>query len=69
MEEQLSSSLQNQFVNQEHLTNITNITDAVNSDKMFSSTFELYWSKNKHKQEIANVKWAGIFGIETEFDK
>lgn len=40
----------------------------IQSDKMFGSCFELCWSKNKHKQEIARVKWAGIFGTETEFD-
>ena len=38
------------------------------ADKMFGSTFELCWSKNKHKREIARVKWAGIFGTEQEFD-
>jgi site-specific DNA-methyltransferase (adenine-specific) len=39
------------------------------SDKMFGSCFELCWSKNKHRREIARVKWAGIFGTEKEFDK
>lgn len=39
------------------------------SDKMFGSCFELCWSKNKHRREIARVKWAGIFGKEKEFDK
>lgn len=39
------------------------------SDKMFGSCFELCWSKNKHKREIARVKWAGIFGTEKEFDR
>ena len=38
------------------------------SDKMYGSAFELCWSKNKHKREIARVKWAGIFGTEKEFD-
>jgi len=38
------------------------------SDKMYGSTFELCWSKNKHKREIARIKWAGIFGTEKEFD-
>jgi DNA modification methylase len=38
------------------------------SDKMYGSTFELCWSKNKHKRDIARVKWAGIFGTEKEFD-
>lgn len=39
------------------------------SDKMFGSTFELCWSKTRHKREIARVKWAGIFGTEKEFDR
>jgi len=39
------------------------------SDKMFGSCFELCWSKNKHRREIARVKWAAIFGTEKEFDK
>ena len=39
------------------------------ADKMFGSCFELCWSKTKHRREIARVKWAGIFGTETEFDK
>lgn len=38
------------------------------SDKMFGSCFELCWSKNKHRREIARVKWAGLFGTEKEFD-
>ena len=44
------------------------ITEAYSSDKMFGSTFELCWSRTKHKREIARVKWAGIFGTEQEFD-
>jgi site-specific DNA-methyltransferase (adenine-specific) len=39
------------------------------ADKMYGSTFELCWSKAKHKRMIARVKWAGIFGTEQEFDK
>ena len=39
------------------------------TDKMYGSTFELCWSKFKHKRKIARVKWAGIFGTEQEFDK
>ena len=39
------------------------------SDKMYGSQFELCWSKNKHRKQIARVKWAGIFGTEKEFDK
>jgi DNA modification methylase len=38
------------------------------ADKMYGSSFELCWSKNRHKREIARVKWAGIFGTEQEFD-
>ena len=38
-------------------------------DKMFGSMFELCWSKNKHKREIARVRWCGVFGIEQEFDR
>jgi DNA modification methylase len=39
------------------------------ADKMFGSTFELCWSKAKHKREMARIKWAGIFGMEKEHDK
>ena len=39
------------------------------SDKMYGSTFELCWSKNKHKREIARVKWAGIFGMPSQDTK
>lgn len=38
------------------------------ADKMYGSTFELCWSKAKHKRMLARVKWAGIFGTEQEFD-
>lgn len=38
------------------------------SDKMYGSCFELCWSKNKHKRDIARIKWAGVFGTEKEFD-
>jgi len=38
------------------------------SDKMYGSCFELCWSKNRHKRDIARVKWAGVFGTEQEFD-
>lgn len=38
------------------------------SDKMYGSCFELCWSKKKHKRDIARVKWAGVFGVEQEFD-
>ena len=39
------------------------------SDKMYGSCFELCWSRNRHKRDIARVKWAGIFGTSKEFDK
>jgi DNA modification methylase len=38
-------------------------------DKMYGSTFELCWSKNKHKRDIARVKWAGVFGMPTQDTK
>jgi DNA modification methylase len=37
-----------------------------NMDRMFGSTFELVWSKQKHKREIVRIRWAGIFGTEQE---
>jgi DNA modification methylase len=39
------------------------------ADKMYGSTFELCWSKARHKRMIARVKWAGIFGMEKEDTK
>lgn len=39
-----------------------------NSDKIYGSCFELCWSKQKHKRDIARIKWAGVFGTEKEFD-
>ena len=39
------------------------------SDKMYGSTFELVWSKSKHKRSIVRIKWAGVFGTEQEFDR
>ena len=38
------------------------------SDKMYGSCFELCWSKNRHKRDIARIKWVSIFGTEKEFD-
>ena len=38
------------------------------ADKMYGSSFELCWSKNRHKRDIARIKWAGVFGTEQEFD-
>ena len=43
--------------------------DNAQFDKMFGSQFEVCWSKNKHKKEIARVRWCGVFGTEKEFDK
>lgn len=45
-----------------------NIEEDYSSDKMYGSCFELCWSRNKHKRDIARVKWAGVFGTEQEFD-
>lgn len=39
------------------------------ADKMYGSSFELCWSKSKHKRDIARIKWAGIFGMEKEDTK
>lgn len=39
------------------------------ADKMFGSTFEMCWSKTRHRRMIARVKWAGIFGMEKEDTK
>ena len=39
------------------------------TDKMYGSCFELCWSKNKHKREIARFKWACVFGTEKEPEK
>lgn len=39
------------------------------ADKMFGISFELCWSKCRHKRAIARVKWAGIFGMEKEPEK
>ena len=35
-------------------------------DKMYGSTFEICWSKDKHKREIIRHIWAGVFGTEKE---
>ena len=40
--------------------------DESNLDAMFGSCFELCWSKNKHKRDIARIKYAGLFGTERE---
>jgi len=36
------------------------------ADKMYGSCFELCWSKKKHKRDIVRIKWAGVFGVESE---
>lgn len=46
-----------------------NIGQDLSSDKMYGSCFELCWSKNKHKRDIARIKWAGIFGMYGEDKK
>jgi len=40
--------------------------DGSNLDAMFGSCFELCWSKNRHKRDIARIKYAGLFGTERE---
>ena len=51
-------------------SNETNSLEVVQqADKMYGSCFELCWSKSKHKRDIARIKWAGVFGVEKEFDK
>lgn len=44
------------------------IAEDYSSDRMYGSCFELCWSRNKHKRDIARIKWAGVFGTEQEFD-
>lgn len=34
--------------------------------KIFGSEFELCWSKKRHKKGIIRVKWAGVYGTETQ---
>lgn len=36
---------------------------------MWGSGFELCWSKKPHKRDLIRVKWAGIFGMETQDTK
>ncbi|MCE2721457.1 MAG: site-specific DNA-methyltransferase, partial [Anabaena sp. 49628_E55] len=38
-------------------------------DPILGSSFELCWSKVKHKREIARIQWSGYFGTEKEFDR
>lgn len=37
-------------------------------DKIYGSSFELCWSKNKHRREIARITWAGCFGHNKKID-
>ena len=46
-----------------------NIAEDNLSDKMYGSCFELCWSKSKHKRLIARIKWAGMFGMESQDTK
>ena len=57
------------FVWDKRSNNNDNVEADESSDKMFGSCFELCWSREKHKREIARVKWAGIFGLSQEVDK
>jgi len=57
------------FVWDKRTNNDTREIVAESRDKMYGSSFELCWSKNKHKREIIRQMWAGIFGTENEPDK
>jgi DNA modification methylase len=46
--------------------NNDDVEEDYSSDKMYGSCFELCWSRTKHKREIARVKWAGIFGLNSQ---
>lgn len=59
----------NMYVWDKRSNDDTDIEYVEQSDKMFGSQFELCWSKNRHRKQIARVKWAGIFGTEKEFDR
>lgn len=39
------------------------------ADRGFGSNFELCWSKNRHKRDIARIKWQGFFGLEKDDTK
>ena len=45
------------------------LDNTMKMDKQFGSCFELCWSKNRHKREIARIKWAGLFGMEKDDTK
>lgn len=36
------------------------------ADKMIGSSFEVLWSKYKHKKDIIRVKWAGVYGLASQ---
>lgn len=40
-----------------------------NADKIVGSSFELCWSKQKHKRDIARIKWMGAFGYSDARDR
>ena len=54
------------FVWDKRSNNNDDVEADYSSDKMYGSCFELCWSKNKHKQDIARIKWAGMFGMEKQ---
>lgn len=35
-------------------------------DAVLGSCFELAWSKQKHKQEIARIQWVGVYGVKDD---
>jgi DNA modification methylase len=39
------------------------------TDSMMGSMFELCWSRQRHRREIARVRWIGFHGIESEDTK
>lgn len=44
----------------------TNDGENTNLDKRYGSSFEICWSKQKHKQDIIRKLWSGLFGTETQ---
>ncbi len=40
-----------------------------NFDKMWGSAFELCWSKAKHKRDLARIRFAGVYGTESQDTK
>jgi DNA modification methylase len=43
--------------------------EEVKLDNMFGSSFELCWSKARHKRLLARIKYASLFGAETQDQK